>query len=72
MGNKRREALAFRAITVSAGAAIRKASTLLEVESITQRADDLLADLAAAIVRDGGDAGVLKSIEHRRMRRLAG
>ena len=68
MGNKRRETLAFRVITVSAGAAIRKASTLREVESITRRADDLLADLAATIVRDGGDAGVLASIKHRRMR----
>ena len=71
MRDKRRQALALRAITVSGRAAISKARTPEEIGAITDRMEVLLADLESALQRGGGDEQTLATIERER-RRLHG
>lgn len=68
MGDKEREALALRAIAVSGRAALSKARHPDEVERLTGRIDDLLAELEAIVIRDGGDERILAAIEAERRR----
>ena len=67
MGDKRRQALALRGITVSGRAAISKAGAREEIEAITERMDVLLKDLESSLLRDGGDEETLAAIKRERM-----
>lgn len=68
MGDKEREALALRAIAVSGRAALRKAADPEAIARIVDRVDDLLAELGAIVIRDGGDEQILGAIETERRR----
>ena len=63
MGDKAREALQLRSIRVSARSALSKAYSIDIKEAIKDRADDLLADLEANVIRDGGDEQIIAAID---------
>lgn len=68
MGDKQREALALRTIAVSGRVALGKARHADEMARITDRVDDLLAELEGRVIRDGGDEQILAAIEAERRR----
>jgi hypothetical protein len=63
MSDTLREALELRAIRVSALAALSKAMPVDVRDGVQDRADELLADLEARVIRDGGNEEVLAAIE---------
>ncbi len=73
MSNREREGRALRTIVVSADSALRTA-TPAAGERIRDRTDELLADLASIVIRDGGDETILATIdqERRRLREESG
>lgn len=66
MSDKDREAKALRTIVVSGRAALAKAETDEDRERIQDRVHELLADLEAAVIRDGADPEMLEAIERKR------
>jgi hypothetical protein len=66
MSDKQREAMMLRSIRVSALTALRKPMTAENREAVTDRADNLLAELEAHVIRDGGDEAILAAIEQTR------
>jgi hypothetical protein len=63
LGDRERAALRLRAIRVSAQSALGKDYSERIRGRIRDRTDDLLADLAATVRRDGGDEEILAAIE---------
>ena len=66
MSDKEREALSLRVISVSAHAALAKAADPAAAERIRDRADDLLAELEALVIRDGADEAIIAAIDSER------
>lgn len=63
MSDKARELLELRAIKISARSALSRPYDDDVKERIKDRADDLLAQLEAAVLRDGGSEEVLEAID---------
>jgi hypothetical protein len=66
MGDKRRELLALRAIVISGRAAMLKTPSPDARQRIRDRVTQLLAQLEAAVIRDGANPEVLALLEEAR------
>ncbi len=66
MGDRQRELLALRAIIVSGRAALLKTPDAAGRERIKDRVTELMADLEAAVIRDGADPDVLARLDEAR------
>jgi hypothetical protein len=66
MSNEKREALLLRAIVVTGHNALARTPPDAR-EAVEDRIDELLADLEATVIRDGGNQAIIDAIEaHRR------
>ena len=68
MSDIEREARSLRVITVSAHAALRRATDSADAARIQDRADDLLAELEGQVIRDGADMNMIAAIDSERRR----